>query len=118
MDTESGRVLVHLRRDRRLAVDPDKIFLLEGAGGETHVRTRKTVPIIDIRPLGEVAPFFEKHGFLRVHRSYMVNLRRVHEIRIRESGDGWEIVLKPPMKDPIPVSRAQLHDLWRAFGEE
>lgn len=118
MIPEAGRVLVHQRRDRRLPIDPEKVFLLEAAGGETRIRTRKSSPVIDIRPLGDVAPLFEKYGFLRVHRSHVVNLRRIQEIRMRASGDGWEIVLRPPVKNLVPVSRSELHNLWKAFGEE
>jgi DNA-binding LytR/AlgR family response regulator len=115
---KAERLLVHVRRDRRIVVDPDKIYFLEAAGGETHIRTRKAAPLVDIRPLGALLPFLEGRGFARVHRSYMVNLRRIQEIRTRGSGGGWEIVLKPPLKDPLPVSRTELKDLWRAFGEE
>lgn len=118
MIPNAGRLLVHLRRDRRMAVDPDKIILLEAAGGETHIRTRKTTPLVDIRPLGQLAPLLEEYGFLRVHRSYMVNLRRIQEVRMRASGGGWEVILRPAIKDPVPVSRAELQELWRAFGEE
>lgn len=113
-----GRVLIHVRRGRRMSVDPDKVYLLAAAGGQTHVKTRKSSHVVDIRPLGDVAVVFQTHGFLRVHRSFMVNLRRIQEIRMRDGGGGWEIVLKPPVKDPVPVSRGMLAELWKAFGED
>lgn len=117
MNSKVGRVLIHLSRDRRVPVDPAKVFEVEAAGGETRIKMRKGGPLVDIRPLGDIAPLFQAYGFVRVHRSHMVNLRRIHEIRMRASG-GWEVVLKPPMKTTVPVSRGMVRELWRSFGEE
>jgi DNA-binding LytR/AlgR family response regulator len=73
-------------------------------------------PITDVRELGEVTPLFAPHGFLRVHREYAVNLRRVALIRPRPSGRDWELKMEPPVNRVIPIARESLEDLWAAFA--
>jgi len=52
--------------------------------------------------------------FLRVHRSFVVNLDRVRQIRRRPSGD-WELRLDPPVNKLIPVARSRTKALFRAI---
>jgi DNA-binding LytR/AlgR family response regulator len=54
--------------------------------------------------------------FLRVHREYAVNLRRVALIRPRPSGRDWELKMEPPVNRVIPIARESLEDLWAAFA--
>jgi DNA-binding LytR/AlgR family response regulator len=43
-----------------------------------------------------VAPLFDPFGFLLIHRSYAVNLRRPSELRPRNEGEDCEVKLEPP----------------------
>ncbi len=62
---------------------------------------------------GALADFerrWEGHGFVRVHRSYVVNLRRASEIR-PELGGGATVVMAEGSE--VPVARRQVADLRR-----
>lgn len=72
-----SRVLVHISRSEHRVLDPEAVYHLRARGGETEVRLRSRVPLIDVRPIGEVAPLFEPFGFVRIHREHAVNLVRL-----------------------------------------
>ena len=54
---------------------------------------------------------------LRVHRSFLVNMDRVRELRLR-SGDpnDWELKLDPPVNKVLPVSRPGYTLMRRRLG--
>lgn len=111
------RVLLHLARDLRVVVDPSEVYVLEAAGGDTLVRSAEAEVLRDVRPLGALDPLFAPHGFARIGRGAMVNLRRVEEIRRREAGQDWEIKMQGPVNAVLPISRSALASVWAAFGE-
>ncbi len=110
-------VLLHLTDGRRIPVEPDEVFFLEADGDETSVRTRGRRKLRDVRSLGEVLARFPPQLFVRVHRSRVVNVDRVSEIRRRPNGRDWEVRLEPPVNTVVPVGREQLATLWEAYGE-
>ncbi len=110
------RILLHLQDGRRIPVDPQEIYLLEAEGGETLVRTRHAQPLTDVRQFSELIDVFGPHGFVQIHRSWAVNLRRVREIRPASDG-GWEVKLDPPVNRVLPVSRRRVSALWACFAE-
>ena len=110
------RILFRTANGERVVVDPADIYLLEAVDGATHVRGRSATPMVDVRELHEVAPLFEPFGFLRVHREFAVNLRRVTLVRPRSSGRDWELKMEPPGNRIVPISRDRLDDVWQAFG--
>jgi DNA-binding LytR/AlgR family response regulator len=55
-----------------------------------------------------------EHGFVRVHRSYLVNLRRAVEIR-PELGGGATVVMGD--NSEVPVARRQVADLRRRLRQ-
>ncbi len=115
---DGDRIVLHISDGQRRVVDPEDVYYLESVDDETHVRLRGARPVVDLRNLGEVLPEFEPYGFLRVHRSYAVNLRRIHEIRRRSHGRDWEIKLEPPVNRVLPVSRSAFDDLSVAYGQQ
>jgi DNA-binding LytR/AlgR family response regulator len=117
MAAANGRVLLHLSRDLRRAVETDDIYYLEAVGQVTLVRQRSARALRDVRSLGELAPLLAPFGILRVHRNHAVNLAHVLEIRRRGAAEGWEIKLEPPVNRVLPVSRTLLKRVWTAFGE-
>jgi DNA-binding LytR/AlgR family response regulator len=112
------RVALHLGDGERRVVDPGDVYFLEAQDEDTRVRFRSAKPLVDMRPLRELVPLFVPHGFLQIHREYVVNLRRVYLIRRRDEGRDWEIKLEPPVNRVPPVSRSAIAKLWRAFGGE
>ena len=115
MTPVSDRVLLHIDDGLRRLVDPAEVYYLEAVGDATDVRLRSARPLVDVRPLGELLPAFEGHGFLRIHREFAVNLRQVREIRRRGQGRDWEVKLRSPVNRVLPVSRSALAELLAAF---
>ena len=51
------------------------------------------------------------------HRSYLVNLGRVRELRLRRGDtNDWEVKLDPPVNAVLPVGRGYLAKLKKALG--
>ncbi len=111
------RVLLHLSKSRRLAVEPDDVYYLEASADDTIVRKRSRHTIRDVRTLGEVTAVFQRCHFHRIHDRWAVNLRRVREIRLQRDGRDWEVVMRSPVHRVLPVSRHRLRTLLRRFGE-
>ncbi|MFQ5599299.1 MAG: LytTR family transcriptional regulator DNA-binding domain-containing protein, partial [Candidatus Krumholzibacteriia bacterium] len=109
------RVLLHVDDGLRQIVDPDDVYYLEALLDETSVRLRRARPVIDVRPLGELLRSFEPFGFVRIHRSYAVNLTRIRLFRRRARGKDWEVKLQPPVNRLLPVSREYNARLLAAF---
>ncbi len=116
MLTGSERILLHLPGGVRRPVEPDEVYFVEAAEGDCLVRFRGSRRVRDVRTFGEVADLLAPHGFVRIHRSYTVNVARVREIRPARDG-GWEVRLDPPVNRVLPVSRRQVPDLFAAYGE-
>ena len=112
------RVVLHLGDGERRVVDPADVYYLEAQGEDTQVRLRSARPLVDMRPIGYLLPHFVPHGFLQIHREYVVNLRQIRQIRRRDDGRDWEIKLEPPVNQILPVSRGAVAKLWKAFEEE
>ncbi len=117
MAPASERILLHLGRDLRRAIDAADIYYLEAVGQTTLVRLRSSRPVRDVRSLGELIPVLSGFGVLRVHRNHAANVRHVLEIRRRDAAADWEIKLEPPVSRVLPVGRSALRRLWAAFGE-
>ena len=112
------RVLLHVTPRRRIAVEPDDVYLLEADRDDTIVRKRGRRTIRDVRPLGEIDVVFGPCGFQRIHDKWSVNVRRIREIRRQRDGRDWEVVMQSPVNRVLPVSRARLPALLRQFGEK
>ena len=87
------RVLVHISRSEHRVLDPDDVYFLRTSGGETEIRLRSRTPLIDVRPIGEVAPLFEPFGFVRTHREHAVNIAHIRLLRLQADGRDWELKL-------------------------
>ena len=109
-------ILLHVEPGLRRPVDIDDIFHLEAMGGNTRIRLSQKRTMVDTRPLAELHELLEPQGFVRVHKSHLVNPTRVYSVRRRGARD-WEVKLEPPAGTVIPVGRAYLAELWAAYGE-
>jgi len=97
--------LLHLADGLREVVEVEDVYYLEADGDETLVRLRGRRVRRDVRRLGDLAAIFERRGFLRIHRSTLVNLRKIRLIR-RRGGQDWEVKLTPPVNRVLAVSRS------------
>ncbi len=111
------RILIHISRSEHRVLDPDDVYLLRARGGETEIRLRSRTPLIDVRPIGEVAPLFEPFGFVRTHREHTVSIARIRLLRLQADGRDWELKLEPPVNRVLPIARDRLAGLRAALGE-
>jgi DNA-binding LytR/AlgR family response regulator len=117
MELLRERVLLHLERDRRRAIEARDVYFLEATGETTLVRLRPSKRLADARGLGELLPLLAPFGVVRIHRNHAVNVHHVREIRRRSGEADWEITLEAPVNEVLPVGRTYLKRLWAAFGE-
>jgi len=64
-----------------------EVYYVEARADDTEVRTRGARVLRDVRPMGVLAAAFLRHGFVRIHRDYLVNPRHVRRVRRRPQGD-------------------------------
>jgi hypothetical protein len=65
MSLPPDRLLLHLARDRRRAIDPRDVYFLEATGETTLVRLRSARRVRDTRALGELLPLLAAFGVVR-----------------------------------------------------
>lgn len=110
---EDGFCRVEFQGTRVDVFLPTRVFFLEADDDHTLIRTHRKETLRDLRSLGEIKLFFKPHQFLRVHRNFMVNLRKIRAINQRP--DGWQLRLQPPVNQVLPIGRTHETQLWRAF---
>lgn len=109
------RFLVHVAPDRWRAIDAADVYFLEADGDDTWVRLRSRHVLRDVRRLAELEEILPDARFVRIHRSYLVNVDRILELRRRDGARGWEVTLEPPVNAVLPVSEDRLAQLRERF---
>lgn len=109
------RLLVRLGADRWRAVDLADVYFVEAAGDDTRIRLRSRNLLEDVRRLAEIEEILAPAGFVRIHRSYLVNPARVLELRRRDGAEGYEVVMEPPVNRVLPVSEERVGELRARF---
>jgi DNA-binding LytR/AlgR family response regulator len=71
------RFLVQLAAGRWRAVDLEDVYYVEAEGHDCRVRLRERAALPDTRRLAELEALLGPAGFVRIHRSLLVNPRRV-----------------------------------------
>ena len=104
--SEPGRVAL---------LEKDKIFYVEAEADDSLIRTARKKRYRHSERLEEVEDRLPSPPFFRIHRSYIVNLNRVLELRSR-GDDEWELKMDPPVNKVLPVSRRRLPDLRELLG--
>jgi DNA-binding LytR/AlgR family response regulator len=111
------RIAIKASNRRFMLLDVGEIYFLESDGHDTLVRTARKTRLRSVRSLGELERRLKPLGFLRVQKSYLVNLDRVREVRLRKGDDNdWELKLDPPVNSVLPVGRDYLKGLRSALG--
>jgi DNA-binding LytR/AlgR family response regulator len=111
MTASSDRFLVQLAPDRWRAVDLGEIYLVEADGDDCRVRLRSKEPLVDLRRLADLEELLAPRGFVRIHRSYLVNPARILELRRRDGRRGWEVVMEPPVNRVLPVAEEKVEEV-------
>jgi sigma-54 dependent transcriptional regulator, acetoin dehydrogenase operon transcriptional activator AcoR len=111
------RIVIKVSTRRFVLLDAGEIYFLESDDHDTWVRTARKTRLRSVRSLGQLEKVLKPHGFVRVHKSYLVNLDRVREVRLRKGDDNdWELKLNPPVNSILPVGRTHLAMLKRSLG--
>ena len=109
--TGPARFLVQLSPDRWRAVDVADVYLVDARGDDCAVRLRGREPLVDVRRLADLEELLAPHGFLRIHRSHLVNPARILELRRRDDTRGWEVVMEPPVNRILPVAEGRVDEV-------
>jgi DNA-binding LytR/AlgR family response regulator len=109
-----GRVIA--RRDESLVVlAMPEIRYAEAAGSIVWLATDQGRLRAAAHGLDHLERDLSGYGFLRVHRRYLVNLRRVREIDLGFKGSLF-LITDVRQRDSVPVSRRHAPALRRALG--
>ena len=96
-------------------LERDQIFYVEAEGDDSLIRTARVKLFRHVEPLEEVEARLPSPPFFRIHRSYIVNLNRVLELRLRGERD-YEVKMDPPVNKVLPVSRDRYPELAKLLG--
>ena len=111
------RVAVKIGPGRYLLLDASEIYYIEGARDDALLRTARKRRYRTEASLPAWEKRFRGAGFFRIHRSFLVNLDRVREVRLREGDrNDWELKLSPPVNVVLPVGRAYVAAMRKALG--
>lgn len=86
-------------------VSRDDVAYVEAQGDYVRLHTAGQAPLVRVS-LALLAERWEQHGFLRIHRSYLVSLRHVEELR--SDAGHWTVRVAG---SELPVSRRHTRQL-------
>lgn len=100
--------------ERIIPVSSQKIIFAKCESGEIFVQTTDE-KFRSKLPMNEFEQRLSKYGFMRVHRSYIVNLNHVLEI-IPWFNGSYKLIMNDREKTEILVSRYNVKNLKKHFG--
>jgi len=102
-------VTIPCERDgTRVFVRADDVSFVRADGHYSQVYT-ETERLFCVWPITEAANRLLEHGFVQVHRSYMVNPEKV--AKFERSKDKGSIIFAAEGLPPAPVSRSKIKDI-------
>lgn len=112
------RFLAHVADGLRQAIDTTKVIYIAAEADETEIRLEDGQAVRDVRSIAETEKIVRSaDDFLRVHRSYIINLAHLHQVRRRGRGRDWECVLSEDDGPVVPVSRDRYPELLGRFRD-
>lgn len=93
-------------------IDPHRVVRVEASGSYSYLHLLDAKPMLVSRKLGELEAELVQHGFLRVHRSHLVNAK--HVARFAPSRAGHQLVMSNG--DHVEVARRKRPMLANAIG--
>lgn len=111
-DTDFRKIAVR-KGGRTVLLSIDDIVFLSARNKSTYAHTYENQYLVDLT-LGDLEEKLEKDSFIRVHRSYMINLNKIKEI---QRLDGAYVVVAGDRDEThIPVARRQVRGFREAVG--
>ena len=107
--------LVGLQGDRMVLVSAEEIRYAEADGSYVWLDTDRGRLRVPERGMAALEQRLAGHGFLRVHRHYLVNPQRVKEMVPGSNGSIW-LVLDVPAGSPVPVARRRAAEVRRVLA--
>jgi two-component system LytT family response regulator len=107
------RKLAVRKGGRTVLLSTDDIVYLSARNKSTYAHTHENQYLVDLT-LSDLEARLAKDSFVRVHRSYLVNLNKVKEI-LRLEGS-YVVVAGDRDETQIPVSRRQVRAFREAVG--
>lgn len=109
----SVRKLAVRKTGRTILLNLEEIIFAAARNKSTYIHTFDAQYIIDMS-LDHLEERLAEHSFLRAHRSYLVNLDKVREIKHEEKG--YVVTVEDSTLTRIPVSRRQTKAFKHAVG--
>lgn len=104
------RRLALRKNDSLVMVDIEEILYVTSSGGEVKVVAEKIEGAANFRSLDELQRELPPTVFVRVHRSYIANIKQIHEIRPGFSGS-YQMRMSHGKGPMIPLSRGYAKNL-------
>ncbi len=112
LDGEFRKLAVR-KGGRTVLLSIDDIIYLSARNKSTYAHTYENQYLVDLT-LADLEEKLARESFVRVHRSYLVNLNKVKEI-LRVDG-GYAVVASDRDETHIPVARRQVRRFREAVG--
>lgn len=107
------RKLAVRKGGRTVLLSIEDIVFLSARNKSTYAHTFENQYLVDLT-LGDLEAKLSKESFVRVHRSFMVNLNRIKEI-LRSDG-AYAVVVSDRDETHVPVARRQARHFREAVG--
>ena len=104
------RRLALRKNDSLVMVDVEDILYATSSGGEVKVVTKELEGAANYRSLDELQRELPPSVFVRVHRSYVANIKQIHEIRPWFSGS-YQMRMSGSKGPMVPLSRGYAKNL-------
>jgi hypothetical protein len=107
--------ILGIRARRLILLSPPEIQFAEAEGNTVWIHTDQGRIRAFARGLGVLEEKLSGHGFVRVHRRFLVNLSRVREIAPSFKG-GFDLIMDSASTDPVQVSRRRAAQVRTLLG--
>ncbi len=107
-----GKIFVD-KQGSKIPIDIEEICYFEALDDYSKLHTRNSTYLTNYT-LKVLEEKLKNHGFMRVHRKYLVNLKAVKEV-VQLSRSAYLLKLSDERGSEIPVSRRNISNLKRVF---
>jgi DNA-binding LytR/AlgR family response regulator len=109
---KTGKYIVVPSGSKKIKINPESIIYLRAAKNncEIHLVDEKIKRYLSSTPMGNVLQILNQEHFCQVHRSYVVNLKRVYAFQ------GSRVFMDRELKIEIPISPSHLTQFKSQFS--
>lgn len=112
---KENKLWVEASEERWVLLDYSDILYIQAQDKKVYAVANGYQPLRIRRTLKELEEVMAPQGFLRVHKGYLVNLKRVKEMSAWFSGS-YTLILDAPHKTEVPLSRRFVTKFREATG--